>query len=157
GTPQYDKEAASDGVYGDTLLVNGREDPYIVVSRGWIRLRLVNASNARRYELTANDGRSLYLIASDHGLLTSPIALKSIPIDQGERSEILVDMSEGGEVTITAGQSAGFMDRLRGIFEPSDLLRNTNVLTIKPTGLMSLVTDKAPAQLAVDDTQITTS
>ncbi|MCY5962540.1 cell division protein FtsP, partial [Salmonella enterica subsp. enterica serovar 1,4,[5],12:i:-] len=49
------------------------------------------------------------------------------------------------------------MDRLRGIFEPSNLLRNTNVLTIKPTGLMSLVTDKVPQQLVVDDTQITTS
>ena len=59
-------------------------------------------------------------------------------------------------MTITAGQSAGFMDRLRGIFEPSNLLRNTNVLTIKPTGLMSLVTDKVPQQLVVDDTQITT-
>ncbi len=36
--------------------------------------------------------------------------------------EILIDLSEGEEVTITAGQSAGFMDRLRGIFEPSNLL-----------------------------------
>ncbi|MFN6798888.1 cell division protein FtsP, partial [Proteus mirabilis] len=67
GTPQYDKEAATEGFYGDILLVNGCEDPYIEVSRGWIRLRLVNASNARRYELSANDGRSLYLIASDQG------------------------------------------------------------------------------------------
>lgn len=157
GSPEYDKDAAVDGFYGDTLLVNGREDPYIEVSRGWIRLRLVNASNARRYELQANDGRSLYLIASDQGLLTAPVELKSIPMAPGERREILVDMSEGDEVIITAGNSAGFMDKLRGIFEPSNLLRNANVLTIRPTGLMSLMTDKIPEQLAVDNTQITTS
>lgn len=104
GTPQYDKEAASDGFYGDTLLVNGREDPYIEVSRGWIRLRLVNASNARRYELTANDGRSLYLIASDQGLLTSPVELKSVPMAPGERREILIDMSEGAKSSLQQGK-----------------------------------------------------
>ncbi len=81
------KKAATEGFYGDTLLVNGCERSlYIEVSRGWIRLRLVNASNARRYELSANDGRSLYLIASDQGLLTSPVELKSIPMAPGERT-----------------------------------------------------------------------
>ena len=45
--------------------MNGCEDPYIEVSEVGFVLRLVNASNARRYELSANDGRSLYLIASD--------------------------------------------------------------------------------------------
>ena len=30
---------------GDTLLVNGVQSPYVEVSRGWVRLRPLNASN----------------------------------------------------------------------------------------------------------------
>lgn len=42
GTPEY--QSSENGFVGDTLLVNGVQDPYIEVSRGWIRLRLLNAS-----------------------------------------------------------------------------------------------------------------
>ena len=75
----------------------------------------------------------------------------------GERREILIDLSEGEEVTITAGQSAGLWIDYVVFLNLLTYYCNTNVLTIKPTGLMSLVTDKVPQQLVVDDTQITTS
>jgi suppressor of ftsI len=56
GTPEY-SEPGSGGFVGDTLLVNGAQSPYVEVSRGWVRLRLLNASNSRRYQLQMSDGR----------------------------------------------------------------------------------------------------
>ncbi|HIF6780806.1 TPA: cell division protein FtsP, partial [Serratia marcescens] len=140
GTPQYDAPSQG-GFVGDTLLVNGVQNPYVEVSRGWVRLRLLNASNARRYTLQLSDGRPFNVIASDQGFLPAPVAVQQLSLASGERREVLIDMSKGEEVTITAGEAAGIMDRLRGLFEPSSILVSTQVLTLRPTGLLPLVTD----------------
>jgi suppressor of ftsI len=66
GTPEY-SEPGSGGFVGDTLLVNGVQSPYVEVSRGWVRLRLLNASNSRRYQLQMSDGRLLHVISGDQG------------------------------------------------------------------------------------------
>lgn len=66
GTPEY-SEPGSGGFVGDTLLVNGAQSPYVEVSRGWVRLRLLNASNSRRYQLQMSDGRALHVISGDQG------------------------------------------------------------------------------------------
>ncbi|XNM45102.1 hypothetical protein ACLK10_16720 [Escherichia coli] len=64
GTPEYN-EPGSGGFVGNTLLVNGVQSPYVEVSRGWVRLRLLNASNSRRYQLQMSDGRPLHVITGD--------------------------------------------------------------------------------------------
>ena len=153
GTPEYTVD--ENGFIGDTLLVNGVQDPYVEVSRGWVRLRLLNASNSRRYIMKISDGRPFSMIASDQGFLTAPINIQELPLAPGERREVLIDMAKTQELTITAGEPATFMDRVKGLFEPSNSLISTNVLTIKATGLMSLVTDGLPTQLIDDKTQIT--
>jgi suppressor of ftsI len=66
GTPEY-SEPGSGGFVGDTLLVNGAQSPFVEVSRGWVRLRLLNASNSRRYQLQMSDGRLLHVISGDQG------------------------------------------------------------------------------------------
>jgi suppressor of ftsI len=149
GTPQYDAPSQG-GFVGDTLLVNGVQNPYVDVSRGWVRLRLLNASNARRYTLQLSDGRPFNVIASDQGFLPAPVAVQQLSLAPGERREVLIDMSKGEEVTITAGEAAGIMDRLRGLFEPSSILVSTQVLTLRPTGLLPLVTDNLPMRLLAD-------
>ncbi|MCG8710408.1 cell division protein FtsP [Brenneria sp. 4F2] len=150
GVPIY-SPSGNDGFVGDTLLVNGVQNPYVEVSRGWVRLRLLNASNARRYIMRMSDGRPIHAIASDQGLLPAPMAVNQISLAPGERREILIDMSQGEEVTLTAGESAGIMDRLRGLFEPSSILISTQVLTLKPTGLLPLVTSNLPMRLLADN------
>ena len=74
GSPVYNAPA-SGGFFGDTLLVNGIEDPYVEVSRGWVRLRLLNASNARRYTLQMSDNRAFHVIASDQGFMPAPVEI----------------------------------------------------------------------------------
>ena len=149
GTPEYDPPSQG-GFLGDTLLVNGVQNPFIEVSRGWVRLRLLNASNSRCYSLQLSDGRSINVIASDQGFLPAPVAVQQLSLAPGERREVLIDMSKGEEVTLTAGEAAGIMDRLRGLFEPSSLLVSTQVLTLRPTGLLPLVTDNLPMRLLAE-------
>ncbi|EXU75565.1 cell division protein FtsP [Erwinia papayae] len=149
GSPEYDPPS-SGGFVGDTLLVNGVQNPYVDVSRGWVRLRLLNASNSRRYLLQMSDSRAFNVIASDQGFLPAPVSVQQLSLAPGERREILVDMSQGNEVSITAGRAAGVVERLRGLFQPSSILTSTLVLTLRPTGLLPLVTDNLPMRLLPD-------
>ncbi len=147
GSPVYDS-GADEGFYGDILLVNGIREPYVNVSRGWVRLRLLNASNARRYQLQLSDNRPFTVIAGDQGFLPSAVTVQQLSLAPGERREVLVDLSQGNDVSITAGTAATLIERIKGIFEPSSILTSTLVLTLRPTGLLPLVTDGIPSQLA---------
>lgn len=146
GVPEYGMPG-SGGFVGDTLLANGAQSPYVEVAHGWVRLRLLNASNSRRYQLQMSDGRLIHVIASDLGFLPAPVSLKQISLAPGERREILVDMSSGDEVSITCGEAATIFERIRGFFEPSSTLISTVLLTLRPAGLLSLETDSLPTRL----------
>lgn len=86
----YEADRNEDGTQGDTLLVNGTINPYINVSDGSVRLRLLNGSNARNYEFTLDDGSEFKQIASDGGFLANPVSLKKVLLTPGERAEIVV-------------------------------------------------------------------
>lgn len=92
---QLDIMGAAVGWFGDTMLSNGAIYPQHAVPRGWLRLRVLNGCNARTLNLTASDRRSLYVIASDGGLLAEPVELTELPMMPGERFEIMVDTSDG--------------------------------------------------------------
>ena len=81
------------GQLGDTILVNGTYAPYIEVPRNLVRFRLVNASNARRYNFGFSDGRSFHQIATDGGFLDRPVERTHLVLAPGERAEIVVDLS----------------------------------------------------------------
>jgi blue copper oxidase len=94
---QLDIMSAAVGWFGDTMLTNGAIYPQHAVPRGWLRLRVLNGCNARTLNLTACDRRSLYVIASDGGLLAEPVELTELPMMPGERFEIMVDTRDGKE------------------------------------------------------------
>ena len=95
-----------DGVLGDVILVNGAPWPVKHVGTGRYRLRILNASNARPYnlELTGPDGQVPFtMIGSDGGLLPAPQRLESVPMSPGERFDVVVDfsrLSPGDEVVL---------------------------------------------------------
>lgn len=76
-----------------TLTVNGTINPYVEVPDGLVRLRLLNASQARTYNLSV-EGAVMVKIASDGGYLASPMVLGEIMIAPGDRAEIIVDVGE---------------------------------------------------------------
>ncbi len=81
------------GMLGDKILVNGTYAPYAELPAKQVRLRLLNGSNARRYNFGFSDNRTFYQIASDGGLLRAPVARTRMVLSPGERAEIVVDLS----------------------------------------------------------------
>jgi bilirubin oxidase len=81
------------GMLGNTILVNGTYAPFVDVPAKQIRLRILNASNARRYNFGFEDGRTFYQIATDGGLLPSPVPRTRMILAPGERAEVIVDLT----------------------------------------------------------------
>ncbi len=95
------------GVLGDVILVNGVPWPRTEVPAVRHRLRLLNASNARRYRLALDPpppgGGGLVQIGADGGLLDRPVAHEAIEIAPAQRCDVLVDFGRypiGQEVTL---------------------------------------------------------
>ncbi len=76
---------------GNHILVNGTLDPYFIVKREKIRLRLLNGSNAQNFNVSLSNGAEFVMIASDGGFLERPLEMESIFLSPGERAEIVVD------------------------------------------------------------------
>ncbi|MFH5836448.1 multicopper oxidase family protein [Proteiniclasticum sp. C24MP] len=89
-----------DGAYGEHIMVNGAITPYLDVDQVKMRFRVVNGANASNFDLRLSDRSEFQQIASDGGLLESPVERDSLFITPGERAEIIVDFSkyEDGDV-----------------------------------------------------------
>jgi FtsP/CotA-like multicopper oxidase with cupredoxin domain len=83
------------GLLGDTILLNGTYDPYLKVPNRRIRFRLLNASNARVYNVGFGDNRLFDLVATDAGFLDAPHRLTRIQLSPGERAEIVATFRPG--------------------------------------------------------------
>ena len=85
------------GREGSILSVNGQVNPELqVAAGGLLRLRLLNASNARFWRL-ALEGHTMHLIATDGGALEQPVPLQELLLVPGERADVLVQVApEGG-------------------------------------------------------------
>ena len=94
---------AMQGRRGDTILVNGAPTPLARVRNRLVRLRLVNGSNARIYELSFSDGRVSHWIAAEGGLLERPAELQAITLAPGQRAEVLVYFADGKSVSLVTG------------------------------------------------------
>lgn len=94
-TYQATADDALHGFLGDRMIVNGAVEPRAAVPAGIVRLRLLNACNARNLDLAFADGRLFDLIATDQGLLPSSLVIDGLRLSPGERAEILVDFGDG--------------------------------------------------------------
>ncbi|MBA3279254.1 MAG: multicopper oxidase domain-containing protein [Geodermatophilaceae bacterium] len=108
------QEDYMEGVLGDVILVNGAPWPMLEVDAARYRLRILNASNARRYDLrldpAPNRGPGFVQIGSDGGLLAAPIEHASITVAAAERFDVVVDFGTypvGSEVTLRNALGSG--------------------------------------------------
>jgi len=88
------------GMLGDFMLVNGTPFARFEVQKQLTRLRLLNGSNARIYNLEFSDGREFWQIATDGGLLEASVPMRHLVLAPGERAEILVAFPPGKNVTL---------------------------------------------------------
>jgi FtsP/CotA-like multicopper oxidase with cupredoxin domain len=87
------------GKLGNLVLVNGAHQPVLQASKALLRLRFINASNARPHLLACTD-RPLYLIATDGGFIERPQALDQLLLVPGERAEVLIQCDQAGHFAV---------------------------------------------------------
>jgi FtsP/CotA-like multicopper oxidase with cupredoxin domain len=95
-----------DGVTGPLILVNGAHLPHHGVSAKRHRLRILNASSFRAYNLYLSNGAALTQIAGDSGLMPRPVRRKRVLLGPGERAEVVVDFASaaGTSVELRSGR-----------------------------------------------------
>jgi spore coat protein A len=103
------------GALGDVVLVNGAPWPAHEVAATTYRLRLLNASNARRYELALDPpppggDEAFTQVGTDGGLLDAPLRRRTVTLAPAERADVVVDFGAypvGTRVTMANRLSGG--------------------------------------------------
>ena len=98
------------GVLGDVICVNGVAWPSFEVVAARYRFRILNASNARRYDLALEPAAAITQVGSDGGLLASPIRHANLEIAPGERFDVVIDFAAyrpGTRVTLVNRAGTG--------------------------------------------------
>lgn len=141
--------------FGKRLFVNGQASPFCEVPRGWVRLRIVNASLSRGYELRLDNDKPLYQIATGVGFLAAPLEKESIWLAPSERVELLIDLNDGEKVSLISGKKRGFLHKVEQLFADDNELIDNVVVEFHPQGLPSAL--KSEAELPpfnLDDFQL---
>ena len=78
------------GREGTLLTASGQQNPVInLPQNGLLRLRLINASASRIYQLQLPE-HPWFLIATDRGAIAEPTELETLSLSPGERAELLI-------------------------------------------------------------------
>ena len=125
------------GLLGDDILVNGTFAPYLDVGSERVRLRLLNASNARVYNVGLSDDRPFHLIATDGGLLEAPAQVTRLQLSPAERAEIIVELEPGERLVLRSYTpelgTDFFNDRFSGGDDSFDLLELRAAERLQPS------------------------
>ncbi|KAF2181919.1 bilirubin oxidase [Zopfia rhizophila CBS 207.26] len=103
------------GLLGDVIQANGQPWPYFNVEPRKYRLRLLDGSVSRIFNLSfavdGSNGKHLPfdVIASDAGLLSYPVKTQNLILSMGERYEIIIDFAElaGQNITMRNTRDTG--------------------------------------------------
>jgi len=145
--------------FGDMNCVNGTVMPFLEVEPRRYRLRLLNASNARFYNLRlynadrsgnvlnrSLDVPSLQQIGSDSGLLAAPIVMRYVLIAPGERIDLIVDFTGSEDKYFSMENDAPAPYPSEGEMIPVIFPKVLLFKVVKP--LSSKDTSSVPSQLA---------
>jgi spore coat protein A len=96
-------------MFGDLICVNGVAWPNLKVEPRQYRLRLLNGSDSRVYNLNFG-GQSFWQISTDLGFLNYPVPMNTITIFPGERKDILIDFTSatGRKLVVTNDAATPF-------------------------------------------------
>ncbi|MEM5788330.1 MAG: multicopper oxidase family protein, partial [Syntrophobacteraceae bacterium] len=152
GTLIYDVNGF-DGHLGDLLTVNGMVQPKITVERRKYRFRILNASNARWWELRLSNGAPLLQIGSDTWLLGNAV----IPVSFGadgppRRGTVRLGNAERAEVIIDFSKVEGNELFLENILPQDDGRRPEKEIVIPGTPILKFEISDAPV---TDDVSVT--
>lgn len=80
--------------FGNTVVVNGKIWPHLVVEPRKYRFRILNASNVRAYDLKLSNGEVFHQIGTELGLLHHPVDIPSFILEPAERIDLIIDFSK---------------------------------------------------------------
>jgi len=93
GTIHYDF-LDHNGRLGDVFTVNGVAQPRHKVQRRKYRLRFLNASNARVYEIRLSNRQKMTIVGTDSWLLPHGIEVESFQLVSGQRHDVIIDFRD---------------------------------------------------------------
>jgi spore coat protein A, manganese oxidase len=99
----------NDGINARDVLVNGAYMPHHRVTAQRYRLRILNVSQFRPYNLYLSNGAPMIQIGTDSGLMPKPVRRSEIMLGPGERAEVVVDFAAaaGERVELRSGPRHG--------------------------------------------------
>ena len=134
------------GMMGDTILVNGVSDFKLDVSTRVYRLRILNGSNARTYNLAWSDGTPITILGTDGGFLPQPLKKPSVMLGPGERLDVWADFTKytvGDRISLTSlsfdDTASGMMGRGhmgRGMMSNNQILPNGSPFNIMQVNIV---------------------
>ena len=144
--------------FGDHILVNGKTWPVLEVEPRQYRIRILNGSDARFYNLSWGNrllGASDYIlrppqiwqIGTDGGFLPQPVPISSLLLAPGERADLIVDFSPwylaGKTFYLSNNANTPYPDG-----DPPDPRTTGVIMAIKVTKTLSNIPDtKLPEKL----------
>ncbi len=125
---------------GNVMTINGTTNAWREVPAQVVRLRLLNPSSERNYQLGFDGNMPFHVIAGDAGYLEEPYETTRLMITPSERYEILLDLTEhepGDSITMHTFSSeigtrglVGGTNINGGAFDPF-LAQNEELLTLE--------------------------
>jgi spore coat protein A len=124
------------GVTGNRILINGLPQPYFKVGDRKYRLRILNASNSRSYDLALSNGQAFIQIGTDSGLLPAPVKRTHILIAPAERVDVVIDFAKrlGKNIVLQNLAATGSLSQLMQFRVTRDLTETSSI----PTNLRAL-------------------
>jgi spore coat protein A len=128
--------------FGDVVCVNGKVWPFKNVEPRKYRMRILNGSNSRFYNLQLTGGATMTQIGTDGGFLQAPVPIPKLLIAPGERADVVFDF------TGTSGD-VDLMDTPlpATTVSPSTPLARAEIMRFKVAGPVTVPDGPLPAQL----------
>lgn len=133
------------GRLGDVMTVNGTVQPYLEVQRRKYRFRILNASNARVYQVRLSTGQPFLVFGADSWLFPRAGVVKSFEIASGQRHDVIIDFRNAPDEVY-----------LENIMIQTSGRKGDGVDPSKPTPLLKFVVKGAPVlnDVTIDDRTI---
>ncbi|XP_047939450.1 multicopper oxidase LPR1-like [Salvia hispanica] len=101
--PQWQPE-----YFGDAIVVNGKAWPYMTVRRRKYRFRIINASNARFFNFSFDNGLKFILVGSDSAYIEKPVTVNSFLLAPSEIADVVVDFSKSKSKSVLLTNDAAY-------------------------------------------------
>jgi FtsP/CotA-like multicopper oxidase with cupredoxin domain len=106
-----------DSLWGNVIMVNGVAWPYLAVDRAKYRFRILVGAVSRGFNFRLSNGMTMHVIATDSGLVRSPIPVQSYRHGMAERYEVVIDFSKLAPGTKVTLQNTNRDDELRDVIQ----------------------------------------